>query len=101
MEGDVEPGVQASSRPGQAGGPGLRRNDGCSAVNASFKAATGGGQSDCRAQNAGTTAPLYLSAMNCFTSGLCSTAVSFFSAGLATLSVRAATKLAYGESAPS
>jgi len=40
-------------------------------------------------QNAGTTAPLYFSRMNCFTSGLCRAAASFFMASLSLLSGRA------------
>lgn len=44
-------------------------------------------------QNAGTTAPLYLSRMNCLTSGVRSAAVSLASAGLLALSVRLTTML--------
>ncbi|MNH31936.1 hypothetical protein D3C79_923480 [compost metagenome] len=40
-------------------------------------------------QNAGTTAPLYFSLMNCFTSGECSAAASFFMASESLLSGRA------------
>jgi len=39
-------------------------------------------------QNAGSTAPLYFSVMNFFTSGLCSAAASFFMASLSLLSAR-------------
>ena len=42
-----------------------------------------------RDQNAGTTAPLYLLWMNCFTSGLFSALASFWMAGLSLLSWRA------------
>ena len=41
------------------------------------------------AQNAGTTAPLYFSMMNCFTSGECSAAASFFMSSESLLSGRA------------
>ena len=47
-----------------------------------------------RRQNAGTTAPLYLSRMNCRTSGEVRAAASFFIAGLSTLSVRPTSRLA-------
>ncbi len=40
-------------------------------------------------QNAGTTAPLYFSMMNCFTSGECSAAASFFMSSESLLSGRA------------
>jgi hypothetical protein len=40
------------------------------------------------------TAPLYLSWMNLRTSGVCKAATSFFTAGEAALSLRAAMKLA-------
>ncbi len=45
-------------------------------------------------QNAGTTAPWYLSARNCFTSGEFSAAASFLIAGLSALSTRATSRLA-------
>ncbi|GKT22754.1 glucose 1-dehydrogenase [Acidovorax sp. SUPP3334] len=54
-----------------------------------------------RVQNAGTTAPWYLSWMNFLTLGVCSAFTSFWMLGSLARSARAATRLVYGESAPS